>query len=66
MVTELLLNRPSFVHPTKSNVVSRHAQKQFAQRIYRAALSENEADRLRLIAAAERYEGADWSKFREI
>ena len=30
---------------------------------YRAPMSEDEDDRLTLIAAAERYEGLDWTQF---
>ena len=64
-MTSLLLNRPSFSRLTNSSVAHRRAEANSPQTIYRT-FSEDALDRLRLTAAAERYEGADWTKFRQI
>ena len=59
--TELLSNRPLFVRLTHVNAASHQQAK--ATTIKYSTLSEDERDKLLLVAAADKYAGRDWSEY---
>ena len=58
-MAELIINRPFLVRDLRPRSIDMGSRTDRPAQ-YRAPMTEDEEDRLALLAAAERYEGQDW------